>query len=292
MTSKGSGREPSMDEIMSQIRSIIAADESKGRPAAPRGADKGSDGDVLELTEMVNDDGSVSRIDAGADKSAATTGPRSGPLAESEDGFVATPAPPAELAPIFAAGGGNEPRTPPQSPPPRPAPPPQPAAAKPVPPPVMPPAAAPMPTVTAQPMMSQPPVSRPVAQPIPQPPPQTAATVAPQPVSMQPMAAPQPPAPPRSAPSTAAAPMSDLLSNAAAGAAASALERLAAVAQQQAKAPLPPAPPIPGPSISGRNLEDLVQDMLRPMLKQWLDTNLPSIVERMVAQEIIKISKR
>jgi hypothetical protein len=31
-----------------------------------------------------------------------------------------------------------------------------------------------------------------------------------------------------------------------------------------------------------RTLEDLVKEMLRPMLKSWLDDNLPSLVERIV----------
>lgn len=37
---------------------------------------------------------------------------------------------------------------------------------------------------------------------------------------------------------------------------------------------------------NARTLEDLVKDMLRPMLKAWLDDNLPIMVERMVRAEI------
>ena len=33
-------------------------------------------------------------------------------------------------------------------------------------------------------------------------------------------------------------------------------------------------------------LEDVVRETLRPMLKSWLDENLPSLVERMVEAEI------
>ncbi|GGE45268.1 hypothetical protein GCM10007276_23050 [Agaricicola taiwanensis] len=40
-----------------------------------------------------------------------------------------------------------------------------------------------------------------------------------------------------------------------------------------------------------RTLEDLVGDMLRPMLKEWLDTNLPGLVERMVRAEIERMSR-
>lgn len=40
-----------------------------------------------------------------------------------------------------------------------------------------------------------------------------------------------------------------------------------------------------------RTIEDMVQDMLRPMLKGWLDENLPDIVERMVRAEIERIAR-
>ena len=38
------------------------------------------------------------------------------------------------------------------------------------------------------------------------------------------------------------------------------------------------------------SLEGLVRDMLRPMLAQWLETNLPAIVDRMVHAEIARIA--
>ncbi len=40
------------------------------------------------------------------------------------------------------------------------------------------------------------------------------------------------------------------------------------------------------------SLEGLTRDLLRPMLKEWLDTNLPSIVEAMVDREITRITKK
>ncbi len=40
-----------------------------------------------------------------------------------------------------------------------------------------------------------------------------------------------------------------------------------------------------------RTVEDLVKEILRPMLKSWLDENLPQIVERLVRQEIERISR-
>lgn len=42
---------------------------------------------------------------------------------------------------------------------------------------------------------------------------------------------------------------------------------------------------------NARTLEDLVQDMLRPMLKAWLDQNLPGMVERMVRAEIERVTR-
>lgn len=41
-----------------------------------------------------------------------------------------------------------------------------------------------------------------------------------------------------------------------------------------------------------RTLEELVQEMLRPMLKSWLDENLPSVVENLVRQEIERAARR
>jgi uncharacterized protein len=43
---------------------------------------------------------------------------------------------------------------------------------------------------------------------------------------------------------------------------------------------------------SGRTLEQFVEDIARPMLKEWLDEYLPAIVERLVQKEIQKISRR
>ncbi|HZD89008.1 MAG TPA: DUF2497 domain-containing protein [Pseudolabrys sp.] len=42
---------------------------------------------------------------------------------------------------------------------------------------------------------------------------------------------------------------------------------------------------------NARTLEDLVKDMLRPMLKTWLDDNLPGLVERIVRSEIERVSR-
>jgi cell pole-organizing protein PopZ len=42
---------------------------------------------------------------------------------------------------------------------------------------------------------------------------------------------------------------------------------------------------------NARTLEDLVKEMLRPMLRSWLDDNLPGMVERLVRAEIERVSR-
>ena len=41
----------------------------------------------------------------------------------------------------------------------------------------------------------------------------------------------------------------------------------------------------------GRTLEDFISELLRPMLKTWLDENLPAMVERLVRDEIERVSR-
>ena len=48
------------------------------------------------------------------------------------------------------------------------------------------------------------------------------------------------------------------------------------------------APPLP----VGNPLEDMLREMLRPVLKQWLDDNLPKIVDEHVKREIHRITGR
>jgi hypothetical protein len=57
--------------------------------------------------------------------------------------------------------------------------------------------------------------------------------------------------------------------------------RLAAL--QEAAAAAPPLPAV-------NPLEQMVRDMLRPMLKDWLDQNLPGIVDEHVKREIGRIT--
>lgn len=45
-------------------------------------------------------------------------------------------------------------------------------------------------------------------------------------------------------------------------------------------------------SYDGVTLEDIVREMLHPMLREWMDDNLPSMVERIVQKELEKLARR
>jgi cell pole-organizing protein PopZ len=77
-----------------------------------------------------------------------------------------------------------------------------------------------------------------------------------------------------------------LVGDAAANASASAFDTLAATAQDVAAAR--PVLALPAP---GRTLEDLTADLLRPLLKIWLDENLPDIVRDRVDEEVRRIAR-
>ena len=75
-----------------------------------------------------------------------------------------------------------------------------------------------------------------------------------------------------------------------AGVASSAFDRLSQAVQDSV-----PAPAVldPGPTMGGgKTLEDLAKEMLRPMLKEWLDRNLPPMVERFVEREVVRLTRR
>lgn len=72
-----------------------------------------------------------------------------------------------------------------------------------------------------------------------------------------------------------------------ADAAAASRQRLAALAELRERAE-PNLAPVAGEGA----LEAVVRDMLRPMLKDWLDQHLPEIVEALVTREISRITGR
>lgn len=84
-------------------------------------------------------------------------------------------------------------------------------------------------------------------------------------------------------------PSDTLIESGAANVASSAFERLSQAVQDSV--PTPSAQDA-GPAVGGRTLEDIVKEMLRPMLKEWLDKNLPPLVERYVEREIVRLTRR
>ena len=75
-----------------------------------------------------------------------------------------------------------------------------------------------------------------------------------------------------------------LMSAASAGAATAAFAALARSSQQSGNGGMALG--------SGRTLEDLVEEMIRPMIKEWLDKNLPPMAERLVRKELERLSRR
>ncbi len=77
-----------------------------------------------------------------------------------------------------------------------------------------------------------------------------------------------------------------LVSTAAAAASAEAFAGLAeAVEQDRSTARRLPV------GEGGETIEDMVRAMLKPMLNEWLDAHLPDIVERLVEEEIRRLSR-
>lgn len=95
--------------------------------------------------------------------------------------------------------------------------------------------------------------------------------------SRQPVAAPAPEPVPVIAPVPDAAPAEPILSATTAQATRGPLEALSRMLVK--------------PDVAGSDtLEGLVREMLRPMLREWLDANLPRMVEEMVQREIARIT--
>jgi len=94
-----------------------------------------------------------------------------------------------------------------------------------------------------------------------------------------PMAIGAPDVPPAPAPQPAARVAEQILSDRAAEATRGPLEALSRMVVK--------------PEAAGSDtLEGLVRELLKPMLREWLDDNLPQVVETMVAREISRITGR
>ncbi|WP_427792660.1 DUF2497 domain-containing protein [Brevundimonas diminuta] len=95
---------------------------------------------------------------------------------------------------------------------------------------------------------------------------------------------------PEPEPQLVAAPVTDaLVGETAAASAASAFAGLAASFQKPEPAPVASAADMN--FMSGNTVEAMVREMLRPMLKDWLDANLPAIVEAQVRKEVERIAR-
>ncbi len=215
-------REPSMEEILASIRRIIAEDgETAPAPAEPRHTPPAREEDILELTEVVEADGTVVSLTPGGARKPAAAAQDSAPGPEPER----EPEPP---APVVA-----EPE------------PPLPLARQP------------------EPFRPEPPLVTPRVEPPPpriEPAPEPAA----QPSATLPPATPRPAEP---------APSPDrLVSSATAAASVAALSQLADLGQRGEVATQPLGD-------AGRTLEGLVRELLRPMLRDWLDANQPQLVD-------------
>jgi cell pole-organizing protein PopZ len=84
---------------------------------------------------------------------------------------------------------------------------------------------------------------------------------------------------------------SKLLSETAAAASAVAFDALAK-ATEKSEDVIEKNSNFPDSFRSGETVEDLVLEGLRPLLKEWLDDNLPDMINRLVKREIEKISHR
>lgn len=78
-----------------------------------------------------------------------------------------------------------------------------------------------------------------------------------------------------------------LVSEETAAAASAALERLRALESHEPQLNTTPSPVFR----SGNTVEDMVVEFLRPMMKEWLDGNLPNIVERVVEHEVKRLTR-
>jgi uncharacterized protein len=259
MSDAKSPQDLSMDEILATIRRIIAEDERSSNPATrgvPPGVSSGraagerreparapveavAANDILDLTDALNEDGSVQRLappDGSAGASEATVPATAPPTSGGIDPVIPTEAraEPTETAPIAARPAEAEPSD------------------------------ASLETDRPAPAEASAPPNR-AADPVPPPP--AAQSSATQPLST---------------PGDSAKNAERLISDVAALAAATAFGRLAAVPRSRREPPL----------VAGRPLDDVVRELLHPLLRTWLDENLPGIVERLVQQEIARISAR
>ena len=78
-----------------------------------------------------------------------------------------------------------------------------------------------------------------------------------------------------------------LLSDSSRDSASSAFDKLS----QAARVPPTPRPQVALTATPGVTLEDITRGLLEPLLKEWLDANLPAIVQERVEEEVARIAR-
>lgn len=148
-----------------------------------------------------------------------------------------------------------------------------------------------------EPEPESPPEPEPEPEPLPQPEPEPVLEMVPEPEpEPEPIPEPEPAPPPSFASAEMQPPPTPMMSSDSMLSAETADETrdaFAELAQAVHDEPQPVAQVEAVPVGDGaRTLEEMVMESLRPMLKGWLDQNLPDMVERLVKEEISKLSRR
>lgn len=272
-----------MEEILASIRRIISEDAEPGDSEPGGGANGQPDGDtesVLELTQMVQEDGStidLTEVDAPPD-----TAPPVGRADDAESEAEPPPDMPSEPPSASEPLGGDDP-----------APSPDPEPEHDVP-------AAP----EAAPEIHAGPEAAPETPAAPEAMPEVQAGAAAE-TPAGPEAAPDAPSEAGGAPEPPAAPAAeadagppadrpapeDEAANLITGtSAAASIESFADLARTVEPEPEPIEElRVAG---SGRTVEDLVREIMEPMLREWFDNNLPDLIERLVRKEIRDLVRR
>jgi cell pole-organizing protein PopZ len=100
---------------------------------------------------------------------------------------------------------------------------------------------------------------------------------------------PPPPPPPPPVPEPPAVDLDALVSEGVASAATSAMTELAHKVQGERSLLMPSYTAL---GDGARTLEEMTLELLRPLLKDWLDRNLSALVERVVQREVERIARR
>lgn len=262
MSDPKTDQEPTMEEILSSIRRIISEDNEAGSEEEKGdtvGKQQTAQGDPARQDEPVDSDAAEGKGERDFEDNVFD-------LTEmvSEDGSVVSIKPGGEAEPSASAEPEKEPE-----PAPEPEPEPEPESE---------PEPEPKPEPEPEPVAAAPEPEPAAAAPEPEPEP---AAVAPEPEPEPAAVAPEPaPAPP---PVAAEPKEQSLVSDLAASATTGSFAQLSQKVTSVHGVPM---------GASARTLEEVVKELLKPMLKAWLDENLPPLAERLVEREIAKLAHR